>query len=208
MVGFRSLSKNVIQNDRVAIVVVIKEDMQLTDEQWGVVEPLIPKPKVRKDRKGRPRVEARSVLDGMLWVFWTGAPWKALPSEYPPYQTVHRRMQEWVEARVFWRVLKALAADLRDRGKIDLTEAFIDGTHAGLKGGRSRRNYAAWISNQGHGNRRPQWSSTRSLSCERKPIRQCAHQRNSRRCFRGQATSPLDRRQSLGRRAAPTTTLE
>ena len=135
MVGFRSLSKNVIQKDRVVIAVVIKEDMQLTDEQWSVVESLIPHPKPRKDRKGRPRVPARSVLDGMLWILWTGAPWKALPSEYPPYQTVHRRMREWVEARVFWKVLKALAEDLRDRGKIDLTEAFIDGTHAGAKRG-------------------------------------------------------------------------
>jgi len=37
VVGFRSLSKNVIQKDRVVIAVVIKEDMQLTDEQWSVV---------------------------------------------------------------------------------------------------------------------------------------------------------------------------
>jgi len=109
--------------------------MELTDEQWSIVQPLIPKPTVRKDRKGRPRVDARSVLNGMLWILWTGAPWKALPSEYPPYQTCHRRMQEWVEDRVFWRILKALAADLRDRGKIDLTETFIDGTHAGAKRG-------------------------------------------------------------------------
>lgn len=124
-----------IENDRVGIADVIQQAMQLTDEQWSVVEPLIPKPKQRKDRKGRPRVAARDVLDGMLWILWTGAPWKALPSEYPPYQTVHRRMQEWVESRVFWKVLKALAEDLRDRGKIDLTEAFIDGTHAGAKRG-------------------------------------------------------------------------
>src|SRR5665647_24941 len=109
--------------------------MQLTDEQWRVVERLIPKPKLRKDRKGRPRVHARNVLDGMLWILWTGAPWRALPSEYPPYQTCHRRMQEWVADRVFWKILKALAEDLRDRGKIDLTEAFIDGTHAGAKRG-------------------------------------------------------------------------
>lgn len=109
--------------------------MQLTDEQWSVVEPLIPIPTPRKDRKGRPRVAARDVLDGMLWILWTGAPWKALPSEYPPYQTCHRRMQEWVAARVFWKILKALAEDLRERGKIDLTEAFIDGTHAGAKRG-------------------------------------------------------------------------
>src|SRR5579862_3971437 len=61
---------------------------------------------------------------------------------------------------------------------------------------------------QGHGNRRPQWSSTRSLSCERKSIRQCAHRANSRRCFRGQATAPLDRRQSVGRWGASTATLE
>ena len=124
-----------IESDRVGIANVIQQDMQLTDEQWSVVQPLIPKPKVRKDRKGRPRVEPRSVLDGMLWILWTGAPWKALPSEYPPYQTCHRRMQEWVAERVFWKILKALAEDLRDRGKIDLTEAFIDGTHAGAKRG-------------------------------------------------------------------------
>ena len=135
MAEVRSLIEFVIESDRVGISNVIQQDMQLTDEQWSVVQPLIPKPKVRKDRKGRPRVEARSVLDGMLWILWTGAPWKALPSEYPPYQTCHRRMQEWVAERVFWKMLKALAEDLRQRGKIDLTEAFIDGTHAGAKRG-------------------------------------------------------------------------
>jgi transposase len=106
--------------------------MQLTDEQWLVVERLIPVP---TQRTGRPRVPARDVLDGVLWILWTGAPWKAMPAEYPPYQTCHRRMQEWVRERVFMKVLKALAEDLRERGKIDLTEAFIDGTFAGAKRG-------------------------------------------------------------------------
>ena len=109
--------------------------MQLTDEQWSILEPLIPVPKPRKDGRGRPRVPARAVLNGILWILWTGAPWKALPAEYPPYQTCHRRMQELVEARVFMKILKALAEDLRERGKIDLTEGFIDGTHAGAKRG-------------------------------------------------------------------------
>ena len=109
--------------------------MELSDEQWAVVEPLIPVVKRRRDGKGRPRVSARSVLNGVLWILWTGAPWKALPSEYPPYQTCHRRMQEWVAQRAFMKMLKALAADLRDRGMFDLTEAFIDGTHAGAKRG-------------------------------------------------------------------------
>jgi transposase len=109
--------------------------MELTDEQWAIVEPLIPVIKRRRDGKGRPRVSARNILDGVLWILWTGAPWKALPSEYPPYQTCHRRMQEWVVQRAFVKMLKALAADLRDRGKFDLSEAFVDGTHAGAKRG-------------------------------------------------------------------------
>ena len=109
--------------------------MELTDEQWTVVEPLIPIVERRRDGKGRPRVPARRVLDGVLWILWTGAPWKALPNDYPPYQTCHRRMQEWVQQRAFAKILRALAEDLHDRGKFDLTEAFVDGTHAGAKRG-------------------------------------------------------------------------
>ena len=111
---------------------MIQLGMQLTAEQWLVVEPLIP---VQRKRIGRPRVPARDVLNGVLWILWTGAPWKALPAEYPPYQTCHRRMQEWVRDRVFMKILKALAEDLRERGRIDLTEAFVDGTFAGAKRG-------------------------------------------------------------------------
>ena len=108
--------------------------MKLTNEQWEIVAPLVPEQR-RRDGRGRPRVESRSVLEGILWVLWTGAPWRALPSEYPPYQTCHRRMQEWVRDRVFMKVLRALAEDLRERGKFDLTETFVDGTHAGAKRG-------------------------------------------------------------------------
>ena len=99
-----------------------------------MVAPLVPD-RPGRERRGRPRVESRSVLDGILWVLWSGAPWRALPSEYPPYQTCHRRMQEWVRERVFMKILRALAEDLCDRGKFDLTEAFVDGTHAGAKRG-------------------------------------------------------------------------
>src|SRR5436305_546671 len=108
--------------------------MELTNEQWEIVSPLIPQRR-RRDGKGRPRVPARSVLDAILWVLWSGAPWKALPRNYPPYQTCHRRMQEWVRERVFKKILRALAEDLRERGQFDLTETFVDGTHAGAKRG-------------------------------------------------------------------------
>ncbi len=69
--------------------------MDITDAQWAIIEPLIPKPRRRKDGRGRPWREPRQVLGGILWVLRTGAPWKDLPERYPPYQTCHRRFQHW-----------------------------------------------------------------------------------------------------------------
>ena len=50
----------------------------------------------RKDRRGRPWREHRAVLNGILWILRTGAPWADLPDRYPWYQTCHRRFQQWV----------------------------------------------------------------------------------------------------------------
>ena len=110
----------------------------LTDEQWEILEPLIPTPPRREDGRGRPWRDPRDVLNGILWVLRTGAPWKDLPERYPPYQTCHRRrFQRWIEEGVLGRVLKALAEDLQERGEIDLSECYIDGTFvAAKKGGR------------------------------------------------------------------------
>ena len=69
--------------------------MDLTDEQWEVLEPLLPEPPRRADGKGRPWREPRDVLNGILWVLRTGAPWRDLPERYPTYQTCHRRFQQW-----------------------------------------------------------------------------------------------------------------
>ena len=109
--------------------------MKTTDRQWKVIEPLLPKLRKRKDGRGRPWIESRSILDGILWVLKTGARWRDLPREYPPYQTCHRRFQQWIHDGVMERILKFVAEDLRDRGKLDLTETFIDGSFASAKKG-------------------------------------------------------------------------
>jgi transposase len=109
--------------------------MDLTEEQWAIVEPLLPKPRVRSDGRGRPWKDPRDVLNGVLWVLRTGAPWHDLPDRYPPYQTCHRRFQAWVRSGTLRRVLHTLAEDLRLRGGIDVSEAFIDGTFSGAKKG-------------------------------------------------------------------------
>ena len=109
--------------------------MDLTDTQWAVVEPLIPKPRRRKDGSGRPWRNPREVLSGILWVLRTGAPWKDVPERYPPYQTCHRRFQHWCREGTLKRVLHALAESFYERGALDLTECFIDVTFAGAKKG-------------------------------------------------------------------------
>lgn len=74
-------------------------------------------------------------MDGILWVLRTGAPWHDLPARYPPYQTCHRRFQQWCEAGAFEKVVVALRRDLRKRGGIEDVEGFIDGTYVPAKRG-------------------------------------------------------------------------
>jgi transposase len=78
---------------------------------------------------------ARAVLNGVLWILRTGAQWRELPRTYPPYQTCHRRFQQWRRTGLLRDVLEQLAEDLRDRGQLDLTEDFIDGTFSPTKKG-------------------------------------------------------------------------
>jgi transposase len=111
--------------------------VDLTDEQWDAISGCFPSKERKRTTKkgGRPWRDPRDVVNGVMWILRTGAPWADLPGRYPPYQTCHRRFQTWVEDGALERMLRRLAEDLRDRGKLDLTEAFIDGSHAGAKRG-------------------------------------------------------------------------
>jgi transposase len=110
---------------------------ELTDEQWFLIEPLFEK-KDEIQTRGRPARSAREVLNGVLWILRSGARWADLPERFPPYQTCHRRFQQWVKDGRLKKVLETLAEDLRDRGKLDLSETFIDGTFASAKKGALR----------------------------------------------------------------------
>jgi transposase len=103
--------------------------MDLTDDQWSTIQSLIPDPPRRPDGKGILWRDARDVMNGILWILRTEAPWYDVPDRYPsPYQTCHRRFQQWVRTGVFEKILQALSTDLRKRGGIDLSECYIDGT--------------------------------------------------------------------------------
>src|ERR1035437_324792 len=100
-----------------------------TQEQWEVVEPVL-RPDRRADNRGRPWQDTRAVLNGVLWVLGTGAQWRELPEKYPPYQTCHRRFQQWVRSGKLEGALR-----LREQGKLNLEEAFVDATFASAKKG-------------------------------------------------------------------------
>ena len=94
--------------------------MDLTDEQWPMIEPLvIVRPRLRRrkvDRRERPRVASRPIMNAILWIMRTGAKWADLPGRYPSYQTCHHRFQQWSRDKSLERMLRALARDLKERG--------------------------------------------------------------------------------------------
>lgn len=105
--------------------------MKLTDEQWNFVRKRIP----FEVGGGRPRRDARRVLDGIFWILKTGARWRDLPKEFPSYQTCHRRFQEWRKAGVVRDILEDLVRHLQKKGRIDLTETYIDASFVEAKKG-------------------------------------------------------------------------
>jgi len=111
---------------------------ELTDEQLAVLAPLIPEPPRREDKRGRPWKETREALGGVLWILRSGARRQDLPGRLPPYQTCHRRFQQWVKDGTLRGVLETLAEDLRTRGELDLSECFIDGTFITAKKGAAK----------------------------------------------------------------------
>jgi transposase len=65
---------------------------ELTDEQWAVIAPLLPP---ERSRKARPARNNRRMVNALLWVLRTGAPWRDLPGHYPPWKSVHTRFSRW-----------------------------------------------------------------------------------------------------------------
>jgi len=78
---------------------------ELTAEQRMSVEPVL-RPARREDNRSRPWHDARAVLNGVLWVLGTGAQLRELPEKYPPFQTCHRRFQQWIRTGKLKEVLR------------------------------------------------------------------------------------------------------
>jgi len=97
---------------------------EVTDAQWERLAPLLP-PQV--PRTGRPAKEHRVVLNAILWVLRTGAPWRDLPERYGSWQTAYSRFRRWRDADVWDRVLRTLQEDAAHDDTLDGSLIMIDG---------------------------------------------------------------------------------
>jgi transposase len=97
----------------------------LTDQQWQRLEPLLPP---EKPWTGRPNEDHRQILNGILWIHRTGAPWRDLPRRYGPVGPVSSRFYRWRQAGIWQRMLSDLQAEANQRGEIDWDLHVVDAT--------------------------------------------------------------------------------
>ena len=64
----------------------------MTDDEWAIVEPFLTTPSLRG---GRPPANHRRVLDGILWICRTGAPWRDLPEAFGNWNSIWRQFRRW-----------------------------------------------------------------------------------------------------------------
>lgn len=96
----------------------------LTDREWSEVETLIP----RKSTGGRPPRDAREMLEGMLWLLRTGAPWRDLHERFGPWQTVYHYFNEWRRVGVLEQIAQHLLLEIDKEGKLDWDLWCVDST--------------------------------------------------------------------------------
>ena len=120
----------------------------LTDREWGRLAPLLPP----RPRKGRPPKAHRLILDALLCLARTGAPWRDLPERFGPWRTVATRFYRWTRTGLWQRILAELQRAGDAAGKLDWSVHMVDGTSirahrhaAGAKGGRRARRSAARV---------------------------------------------------------------
>src|SRR3712207_148283 len=87
----------------------------LTDAQWEALEPYLPRPKSGTRRGGRPAADTRKVVNVLGYLLRTGAAWRLLPHDFPPWRTVYTRFRLWRLAGVW----EAVHARLREECRVE-----------------------------------------------------------------------------------------
>jgi transposase len=109
----------------------------LSDFEWSIIEPLLP-----KDRRGRKPRNNRRVLNGIFWVLRTGAPWRDLPERYGPYTSAYNRFNRWRKAGIWDRLMDAIVK--AHDGKVQMIDSSIVRVHQHASGVKKRVEIVVW----------------------------------------------------------------
>ena len=111
----------------------------VSDELWEIVEPLLPE-ETPKPKGGRPRLDDRAALTGIIFVLKSGIPWEMLPQEMGCGSgvTCWRRLKEWQEAGVWKRLLSVLLDCLGGDDQIEWERACLDSASIPAKRGAQK----------------------------------------------------------------------
>lgn len=117
------------------------ERHELDDEQWALIEGMFPE---NGKKAGRPWKSHREMINGMLWILRTGAPWRDLLERYGRWQSVYHRFQRYRRDGMFDRIVERLQVKLDEQGRIDWDLFCVDGSsirahHAAAGAKRGRR---------------------------------------------------------------------
>ena len=110
----------------------------LSDEEWALLEPLLPK------SRESARVDDRKIVNAIFYVLRTGMPWHDLPVRYGPYTTAYNRFNRWSRRGIWKRVFDQLAS--KSRAGLYLIDSTVVKAHraaSGAKGGRKIRRSAS-----------------------------------------------------------------
>jgi transposase len=138
---------------------------ELSDDEWAIIEPLLPAPA----STGRPRRSLREMWNGVFWVLRSGAPWRDLPERYGPWQSTYHHFNSWRQQGVFDRVLKALQIRLDAEGHIDWDLWCVDGTSvraskaaagAGKRGASASPTTTHWVARAADSGAKSTWYLT------------------------------------------------
>lgn len=83
---------------------------------------------IEAQRRGRPRLSDRLMLDGVLWVLCSSAAWQDVPERFGPWSTVYQQFRGWRNQGTFNQMLKRLHLRLDEQGVIDMQTWMIDST--------------------------------------------------------------------------------
>jgi transposase len=117
----------------------------LSDEAWEALKPHLP-----SGKPGKPRVDDRTVISGILHVLKVGCRWRDVPADYGPPTTIYNRYHRWSQRGIWQRIFEKIAAagPVPDELSIDSSHVKAHRSAQGSKGGRGRKRLARRVAEE------------------------------------------------------------